>query len=59
MGWDAKQRPDDQRHVSKLINHSYQVFDAIAKCESLDVGAAFRIRDQTVTDYMHLAAGDG
>lgn len=52
MGWDAKQR---QRDVSKMINASYQVFDAISKCEAMDVGAAFRIRDQTVTDYIHLA----
>lgn len=58
MGWDDKQRPANQRRVSKMINHSYQIFDAIAKCEGMDVGAAFRIRDQTVTDYIHLTAGD-
>lgn len=42
-----------------MINHSYQVFDAIARCEEMEIGAAFKIREQTVTDYIHLAAGDG
>lgn len=40
-----------------MINASYQLFDAISKCESLEVGAAFRIRDQTVSDYIALAHG--
>lgn len=42
-----------------MINSSYQVFDAIAKCEEMEIGAAFRIQDQTVSDYIHLAASHG
>lgn len=55
MGWDVTRRRD----VSRMIQHSYQVFDAIARCETMDVGAAFRIPDQTVSDYIVLACQDG
>lgn len=54
MGWDASR----QAQVSRMINSAYQVFDAIVRCEGMEIGAAFRIRDQTVTDYIRLADAD-
>lgn len=48
MGWDAQRT----RGVSRMINNAYQVFDAIVKCQSMDVGGAFRIADRTVSDYI-------
>lgn len=52
MGWDAQ-----NVRVSKMINSAYQVFDAIVRSQGMDVGAALRIEDQTVTDYIRRADG--